>query len=173
MGKRQCSIASSTYAAEFFALRNTTEEAISLRYILRCLGCNISSDGSSPTYLFGDNLSAIQNAKNSGADLLKKHVAISFHVFREAVAAGIVAPYWLKGRWNLSDIMTKQIPRTAFKKHCDYIYECPEFHLDTNNRLNKSFIMRVYRLEPTAVFYIQAYDVIGQELTLGLKRIFA
>ena len=63
LSKRQGSIASSTYAAEFSALRTATEEALSLRYMLRCLGCNIPSDGSSPTRIFGDNLSVIQNVK--------------------------------------------------------------------------------------------------------------
>ena len=54
--KRQGSIASSTYAAEFSALKIATEEAIGLRYMLRCLGCNIPSDGTCPTRIFGDNL---------------------------------------------------------------------------------------------------------------------
>ena len=139
LSKRQGSIASSTYAAEFSALRTATEEALSLRYMLRCLGCNIPSDGSSPTRVFGDNLSVIQNVQNPAADLSKKHVAISFHVVREAVAARIIEPFWLKGRWNLSDLMTKQIPRTPFKSHCDYIYWRPNFHLTTNNRLDESF----------------------------------
>ena len=78
----------------------------------------------------------IQNAQNPAADLSKKHVAISYHVVREAIAAGIIEPYWLRGENNLSDIMTKQISTTPFKTHCDYIYWRPEFHLRTNNRLN-------------------------------------
>ena len=103
--------------------------------MLRCLGCNIPADGSSPTRIFGDNLSVIQNVQNPAADLSKKHVAISFHVAREAIAARIIEAYRLKGRWNLNDLMTKQIPRTAFKSHCDHIYWRPDFHIRTNNRL--------------------------------------
>jgi len=98
--KRQGSITSSTYSAEFSALRTATEEAQSIRYMLRCLGCPIPSDGSCPTNIFGDNLSVILNSQNPAADLSKKHVAISFHVVREAVAAGVVEPYWLKGEYN-------------------------------------------------------------------------
>ena len=139
LSKRQGSIASSTYAAEFSALRTATEEAIGLRYMLRCLGCNVPTDGSCPTKIFGDNLSVIQNAQNPAADLSKKHVAISFHTVREAVAAGIVEPYWLQGQWNLSDIMTKQIPRTEFMNHCDYIFWRPDFHIRTNNRLGEEY----------------------------------
>ncbi len=38
ISKRQGSIASSTYAAEFSVLRTATEEAQNLRYMLHCLG---------------------------------------------------------------------------------------------------------------------------------------
>ena len=122
ISKRQSTIASSTYAAELSTLRKATEEAISIRYCLRCLGVNIPSDGSCPTKIFGDNLSVILSASNPGHDLSKKHVAISFHVVREAIAAGIIEPYWLRGENNMSDIMTKQIPRDEFLRHLKYVY---------------------------------------------------
>ena len=75
--------------------------------MLRCLGYNIPADGSCPTRIFSDSFSVVQNCQNPAADLSNKHVAISFHLAREAIAAGIVAPYWLKGECNTSDIMTK------------------------------------------------------------------
>lgn len=91
--KRQGAIASPTCAAEFSALRTATEEAISLRHMLCCLGCNVPSDGSCPTKIFSNSFSVIQNCQNPAADLSKKYVAISYHLVREAVAAGIIAPY--------------------------------------------------------------------------------
>ena len=133
--KRQGSIASSTYSAEFSALRTATEEAQALRYMLRCLGIPIANDGSNPTLLFGDNFSVIQNARDFEADLKKKHVAISFHTVREAVAAGVVEPVWLKGKWNISDIMTKQISGTEANGHNDTIFFRPDFHIRTCNNL--------------------------------------
>ena len=93
-------------------------------------------DDSCPTDVFGDNLSVIQNVQNPEADLSKKHVAISFHLVREAVAAGIITPHWLQGKYNIADIMTKQIPRPAFRSHCDHIYWKPNFHLRCSNRLS-------------------------------------
>jgi len=78
----------------------------------------------------------VLNAQNPAADLSKKHVAISFHVVREAVAAGIISPYWLKGKWNISDIMTKQIPITEFRNHCKFLFWQPDFHLLEHNRLD-------------------------------------
>ena len=85
------------------ALRTATEEAMNMRYYLRCLGVNIPFDGSCPTKIFGDNLSVIQSASDPGHDLSKKHVAISFHVVREAIATGIVETYWIKGEQRYND----------------------------------------------------------------------
>ena len=79
-----------------------------------------------PTCLFGDHLSVIQNASNPEADLKKKHVALSFHFVREAIAAGIVDPQWLKGKLNRSDIMTKQIGATEYLSHVDGMYWKPK-----------------------------------------------
>ena len=104
--------------------------------MLRCLGCNVTSDGSCPTRIFGDNLSVILNSQNAATNLSKKHVDISFRIVREAVDAGIIEPYWLKGAFNASDIITKQIPHTNFKEYVDYIYCRPDSHIHNENRLD-------------------------------------
>lgn len=96
--KRQGTVATSTYQAEFAALK----QAINIRYYLCCLGVYILNDGSCPTQVFGDNFSVIQSASNPQHDLSKKHVALSFHFVHEAIAAGIIEPYWLKGEYNLT-----------------------------------------------------------------------
>ena len=58
--------------------------------------------------------------QKSEAQLKKKHVAISFHAVREAVAARIVAPFWIESHENYADICTKQLPHVPFKDHvCD------------------------------------------------------
>ena len=68
----------------------------------------------------------------------KKHVAISYHVMREAVAAGIISPYWISGGFNMSDILTKKIPKPEFKGQCDHIFWQPDFHLLDHNRLDQA-----------------------------------
>ena len=60
--RRQGCIASSTYAAEFSALHTVTEEAIAMRYMLQCLGCNIGGAGERPAKICCDNFSVIQNS---------------------------------------------------------------------------------------------------------------
>ena len=88
--------------------------------------------------MFGDNLSVIQNTQDPAADLSKKRVAISYHVVCEAIAAGIIKPYWLRREYKLSDIMNKQIPCAPFRAHCDYIYCRPNFHVWNRNRLSSA-----------------------------------
>ena len=95
---------------------------MSIHYFLCCLGVNIPADGTAPTKVFGDNLSVILSATNPGHDISKKNLAISFQVICEAIAAAIIEPYWIKGTYNISNIMTKKIPSGSFYRHLDYIY---------------------------------------------------
>ena len=71
---------------------------------------------------------------------LQENVAISFHLVREAVVAGIIAPYWLKGKFNISDIMTIQISGPEFKIYCNHIFCLPKFHVYTDNQLDALFV---------------------------------
>ena len=73
MSKCQGAVATSTYSAEFCAMRLATEEAITIQHMLHSLGIPVSE----PAKLFGDNLGVIQNASVPEATLQKKHTAIS------------------------------------------------------------------------------------------------
>jgi len=110
ISKRQGCIASSTYCAEFVALRQATEEAIVLRYMLRCLGIPVHS----PTMLFCDNKGVTQSANVAHSELKKKHVAISYHLVREAIAAKIINPIWVNSHENWADMCTKPLGKNAF-----------------------------------------------------------
>ena len=99
MGKRQGDVAFSTYVTEVSTMRTSIEEYMSSNYMIRCLGCNISSDISYPTKIFNDNISVILNSQSSSADLSKKHVVISCNVLIGAIAAGIIEYYWLNGKY--------------------------------------------------------------------------
>ena len=111
--KRQGCIATSTYCAEFIAMRSAVEEAISIRYMLRCLGVPVTR----PTDLFGDNFGVIQSAEIPEGELKKKHIAISYHYVREAIAARIVNAlhaHWCRSYENFADICTKALGATIF-----------------------------------------------------------
>jgi hypothetical protein len=109
--KRQGCIATSTYCAEFISMRPAVEEAISIRYMLRCLGIPVTR----PTDLFGDNFGVIQSAEIPEGELKKKHIAISYHYVREAIAAKIVNAHWCKSSENFADICTKALGTNIFQ----------------------------------------------------------
>jgi hypothetical protein len=106
--------------------------------MLCCLGIPIPSDGSAPTRIFSDNFSIIQNASDPFAMLKKKkHVAISFHLVREAITAGAVAPFLFQDKHNLSDIMTKHIPSQPFLGHVLSVFWALDFHIRDHNNLSE------------------------------------
>ena len=109
--KRQGTIESSTYGAEFCAMRSAVEETKSIRYMLRCLGVKVDY----ASLLCGDNKGVIVNSTVSSSLLKKKHVAISYHQTREASAAGIVHPIKIRGEDNMADVMTKAQKPRLFK----------------------------------------------------------
>jgi hypothetical protein len=57
--KRQPSVESSVFGAEFVALKNGMESVHGLRYKLRMMGVEIAG----PTYAYGDNMSIIHNTQ--------------------------------------------------------------------------------------------------------------
>ena len=61
----------------------------------------------SKSYVFGDNASTVHSATVPHAKLHKRHVALSFHRVREAIAAGFMAMFHLSGENNPADILSK------------------------------------------------------------------
>lgn len=107
--KRQNVVETSTFSAEFAALRMAVEKVIELRYALRSFGILVEE----PTLLFTDSMSVLESCV--GNDLKKKHVAIHYHKVREAIACGIVELCFMRSVGNLSDSMTKANPGPAFR----------------------------------------------------------
>jgi len=84
-------------------MKIVVEEVMSVRYMLRCLGVKVAR----PKLILGGNRSVIINATILSSLLKKKHMVISYHMTREATAAGICRPLITNGKWNFSDICTK------------------------------------------------------------------
>ena len=116
--KRQGTIESSSYSAEFCAGRVACEEAIAIRYMLRSLGVPVPG----PTRICGDNLGMIMSSTNPDSELKKKHVAISFHKLRECTAARIFNLIKVCTTVNRSDILTKGTPAGTLGKLSDASY---------------------------------------------------
>ena len=58
LSKRQGAIETSTYGAEFCAMKTSAEETIAKRYMMRCLGVKVET----ASLLCGDNMGVIQNS---------------------------------------------------------------------------------------------------------------
>jgi hypothetical protein len=110
MSKRQGAIETSTYGAEFCAMRTAVEEVQAVRYMLRCLGVKVMH----ASLICGDNMGVIQNCTISDSLLKKKHVAIAYHKTRESAAAGMVHPIKIRTEHNFADILTKAVTGKTF-----------------------------------------------------------
>ena len=115
--KRQGAVQTSTFGAEFVALKKAVEEAVTTRYWLRSMGVKVSQ----PTVIYGDNLSAITNTINPGRQLNKKYLALSYHYCRENFSAGIVDIRKIDGKDNYADPFTKALVNHDFHGHMNDI----------------------------------------------------
>ena len=81
--KKQATVETATYGSEFVAARTCTEQIMEMRMTLRYLGVPMRDK----CYMFGDNESVVNSACAPQAKLHKRHVFLSFHRVREAIAA--------------------------------------------------------------------------------------
>ena len=111
--KKQPTIETSVFGAEFVAMKNGIETLRGLRYKLRMMGIEI--DG--PSYVYGDNMSVIHNSQRPESTLKKKSNSICYHAVREAVAMGECLVGHISTHENLADIATKVLPGGQKRDH--------------------------------------------------------
>ena len=112
--KRQPSVETSTFGAEFYATKIAVEMTEALRCKLCMFGVPIPED--SPASAFCDNEAVYQNTAVPESTLRKKHNSIAYHRCREAVAAKTIRVAKQGTSKNLSDLFTKLMtaPRRRF-----------------------------------------------------------
>lgn len=104
--KKQLTVESSTFGAEFTSLKIVAEANRGFRYKLRMMGVPI--DG--PTYVYGDNMSVLHNVTKPESTLKKKSQSISYHYVRESVAMEEMNAGYVSTKRNISDPLTKILP---------------------------------------------------------------
>ena len=77
-----------------------------LRYKLRMMGIPITG----PSYIYGDNMSVVNNSSKPESTLNKKSNSVCYHAVREAVAMGECLITHISTNLNLGDLATKLIP---------------------------------------------------------------
>jgi hypothetical protein len=121
ISKRQTCITTSTFGAEFAAMRIAVEEAIAVVNLLKSIGIPIKGK----VRILGNNKSVIDNSTIPGSALKKKHTSIAYHRVRECIAVGLCDVYHIKGVDNPADILTKAISGDAFKSHVSKLMSGP------------------------------------------------
>ena len=116
--KRQKTVATITFSAEFMALRFAVEEAIAIKYLLQSLGVKIRG----PIKIYSDSQSALDSSVILGTELKRKHVALAFHAVREAFAHNVVSLYKITTDDNPADMCTKALQRIKFHKHANILF---------------------------------------------------
>ena len=101
--KKQATVETATYGSEFVAARTCVEQIMDLRHTLRYLGVLIKGR----SYMFGDNESVVNSSSRPEAKLHKRHVALSFHRVREAMASDMLSFIHIEGTNNPADILSK------------------------------------------------------------------
>jgi hypothetical protein len=66
--------------------------------------------------MLGDNKSVVDNSMQLHAKRHKRHIMLSFHRVREAIAAGIVTFHFLSGDDNPADVLSKHWGYAHIKK---------------------------------------------------------
>ena len=82
--KKRPIIETSVFGTEFIATQVAMENARGLRHTLCMMGILITS----PSYMYGDNISVIHNTQKPESTLKKKSNSIYYHTVREIVAMG-------------------------------------------------------------------------------------
>jgi len=104
--KKQPTIETSVFGAEFVAMKHGMEAMRGLRYKLRMMGVPLSG----PSYIYGDNMSVIHNTQRPESMLKKKSNSICYHAIREAVAMNECLTAHISTHENPADIATKVLP---------------------------------------------------------------
>ena len=103
LSKKQATIETSVFGAEFVAMKMGMESLRGLRYKLRMMGVPIWG----PSLIYGDNMSVIHNTQRPESTLKKKNNSIVYHAVRESVAMGESLTGHVRTNDNVADLATK------------------------------------------------------------------
>ena len=104
--KKETSIETSSFGAEFIAMKLCCEYIRGLRYKLRMMGIAVNL----PTFVFGDNQSVLSNTSIPHSKLKKKSSSIAYHFVREGEAKGEWKTTYINTNHNPSDMLSKSLP---------------------------------------------------------------
>jgi Reverse transcriptase (RNA-dependent DNA polymerase) len=118
VSKLQTTIALSTMEAEYQALSQSCRDLIPLRHLIQeaATAFRLSDQFSVRSYskIYEDNTACLSQASMPKMTPRTKHIAVSYHWFREYVASGALHICKVDTKANLADIFTKGLVRESF-----------------------------------------------------------
>ena len=121
--KTQSMVETSTYSAEFMAMKKAVEHIKGLRHTLRAFGVVVES----PTEVRCDNKSVVSDTVIAASTLRNRQIGIAYHMCRESVAADIIRVYHIKSEFNRADILTKPLGSVKHQALIDRIFKRGQF----------------------------------------------
>jgi hypothetical protein len=103
--RRQDTVALSSTEAEYMALTETSRQCAWMRTFQKEIGFQPMN----PTPICSDNLGAIHLASNPIQERRSKHIDTRHHFVREFVEKGSASLYWVEGKHQVADILTKNL----------------------------------------------------------------
>jgi hypothetical protein len=103
VSKKQATIETSVFSAEFVAMKHRIEKL----GVLQCKLCMIGVPLSRPSFIYADNKSQVTNSTRPESTLKMKCNSICYHAVRESVAMGELLITHINSEENVSDLMTK------------------------------------------------------------------
>jgi hypothetical protein len=103
VSKKQATIETSVFGAEFVAMKHGIEKLQGLRIKLRMMGVPLTR----PSFIYADNKSQVTNSTRPELTLKMKCNSICYHVVQESVAMGELLITHINSEENSSDQMTK------------------------------------------------------------------
>ena len=104
--KKQASIESSSFGAEFIVMKQCCEYLRGLRYKLRMMGILCDQ----PSHIYSDNQSVLANMTMPDSTLKKKSQSIAYHFVCEGSARGEWRTAYVNTHDNKGDLLTKLLP---------------------------------------------------------------
>ena len=101
----------STMEAELVAMTEATKQIMNIRNLL----ADLMFPQPDPSVLKCDNQSSIAFSKNAGSTTHAKHIDYRKFFMKEKYAEGIVSPEYINTHENISDLLTKPLPRPQFE----------------------------------------------------------
>lgn len=113
--QKQSIVGLSTTEVEYIAATEACKSLIWLLELLEEMGHQVPT----PISLYIDNQSAIKILESATSHQRTKHIRVRFHFIRDLIEEGKVIPTYLNTKEQVSDLLTKILPRDQHRHLCE------------------------------------------------------